>query len=109
MRAAAHLFQTRGINATTIQDMTHAASIAKGAFYNYFQSKEQLILELAAQTPGTRDDIEAIDLLIDELQQPRPRTFLVDALLSHLASRDHLTTALKPTITSWNTWKGTPQ
>lgn len=283
LRAAAQLFQTRGINATTIQDITHAASIAKGAFYNYFQSKEQLILELVQhfcndvlskatpqaaahpntpletlretiaaelevatdyqnflhavaldfppnssgpvpetidhvhrqlhawhkhilsdafgtridpyledlvtllegavnhylmrifwqdatpnlelvaafitqslnavvladdqltpafssawqdeaesptdpesmvrdleglrtilqhsteQTPGTREDIEAVDLLIDELQQPRPRAFLIDALLSHLASRDHLTTALKPTITSWTTWKGTPQ
>lgn len=44
--AAAQLFQTNGISATTIEDITKASGIAKGAFYKHFDSKESLILEL---------------------------------------------------------------
>lgn len=46
LQVAAQLFQTNGINATTIQDITQAAGMAKGGFYTYFASKDQLVLEL---------------------------------------------------------------
>ena len=42
-RAALELFATRGFLATTVEDITEAADIGKGAFYNYFPSKEHLL------------------------------------------------------------------
>lgn len=46
LKAAAQLFQVNGINSTSIEDITNAAGIAKGAFYKHFDSKEMLIVEL---------------------------------------------------------------
>ena len=63
----------------------------------------------ADQPPTASDDLAAIDLLLEELEQPPPRKFLVDALLTQLSAREHLTDYLTATRTSWNNWKGTPQ
>ena len=38
------LFATKGYSATGVQDITDAASVPKGSFYNYFQSKEEFAL-----------------------------------------------------------------
>jgi len=40
------LFAERGIAATRIEDITERADLAKGAFYNYFESKDALVAEL---------------------------------------------------------------
>ena len=49
LNSAYNLFKTKGINATTIQDIVDAAKVAKGTFYLYFEDKyhiqEQLIIE----------------------------------------------------------------
>ncbi|MBB6731102.1 TetR/AcrR family transcriptional regulator [Cohnella zeiphila] len=44
--AAVTLFERQGYEATTVQMIADAASVAKGTFFNYFSSKEELILEL---------------------------------------------------------------
>lgn len=44
--AAAQLFAERGIGATRVEDITERADLGKGAFYNYFQSKDSLVAEL---------------------------------------------------------------
>lgn len=41
--AAERLFATEGVAATTVADITGAAGVAKGTFYLYFDSKEQLL------------------------------------------------------------------
>lgn len=46
IRAALKLFATRGLEATTIQDITEAADVAKGTFFNYFSSKEEVLVGL---------------------------------------------------------------
>lgn len=43
LRAALELFATRGIAATTIEDITEAADTGKGTFFNYFPSKEHVL------------------------------------------------------------------
>lgn len=40
------LFGERGIAATRVEDITERADLAKGAFYNYFDSKDGLVAEL---------------------------------------------------------------
>jgi TetR/AcrR family transcriptional regulator, cholesterol catabolism regulator len=44
-RAALELFGTRGFVATTVEDITGAADVAKGTFFNYFPTKEHLLTE----------------------------------------------------------------
>ncbi len=46
MGAAAALFVERGIVATTLEDVTARAGVSKGLFYQYFHSKDDLLLAL---------------------------------------------------------------
>lgn len=50
------LFIENGFNATSVQDITSAAGVPKGSFYNHFKSKEALAAEiLTAYGEGTTD------------------------------------------------------
>ena len=40
------LMHSKGFNATSVQDITDAAGVPKGSFYNHFSSKEALALEV---------------------------------------------------------------
>jgi len=42
-RAAMELFAKRGFSATTVEDITEAADVGKGTFFNYFPSKEHVL------------------------------------------------------------------
>ena len=47
----------RGFNATSVQDITQAAGVPKGSFYNHFSSKEELgaaVVELYAHQSAKR-------------------------------------------------------
>jgi AcrR family transcriptional regulator len=46
LRAAFELFATRGFQATTVEDITQAADVAKGTFFNYFPTKERLLAQM---------------------------------------------------------------
>ena len=41
-RAALKLFAERGLAATTVEDITKAAGVAKGTFFNHFRGKEEV-------------------------------------------------------------------
>ena len=47
MKGGNGLFIKLGFNNTTIEDITSASGVAKGTFYNYFKSKEDLALAIA--------------------------------------------------------------
>jgi AcrR family transcriptional regulator len=44
-RAALKLFAKQGFAETTVEDITNAADVGKGTFFNYFPSKEHIVLE----------------------------------------------------------------
>lgn len=46
VEAALELFHTKGFNACGVLDITNAAGVPKGSFYNHFKSKELLGLEV---------------------------------------------------------------
>lgn len=52
LRAAIVLFGDRGFDGTRIEDITERVDLAKGAFYNYFDSKETLLAELIFEGIG---------------------------------------------------------
>ena len=43
------LFIERGFSACSVQDITEAAGVPKGSFYNHFKSKEALAAEILTQ------------------------------------------------------------
>jgi len=51
-RAALRLFAQRGFLATKIEDITEAADVGKGTFFNYFPSKEHLLVAFAEMQLG---------------------------------------------------------
>ena len=49
MEAALRLFSERGYDATTVKDITDSVDVAKGTFFNYFDTKEAILPAIAAQ------------------------------------------------------------
>jgi AcrR family transcriptional regulator len=45
--SAWELFQEQGYDHTTVEDITEAADVAKGTFFNYFETKQALLDEVA--------------------------------------------------------------
>jgi AcrR family transcriptional regulator len=43
-RAALELFAKKGFSETTVEDITEAADVGKGTFFNYFPSKDHILL-----------------------------------------------------------------
>jgi AcrR family transcriptional regulator len=46
-RAALDLFARKGFAETTVEDITNAADVGKGTFFNYFPSKDHILLAFA--------------------------------------------------------------
>ena len=44
IKEAVNLFATKGYHTTSVQEIAERCHIAKGSFYNYFKSKEELLL-----------------------------------------------------------------
>jgi len=49
LEAALTLFETQGVEATTIDAIAEAADVSRGTFYNYFPAKESLLSAIATQ------------------------------------------------------------
>jgi AcrR family transcriptional regulator len=47
LKCAWELFQERGYDDATVEDITEAADVAKGTFFNYFSTKEAILDEIA--------------------------------------------------------------
>src|ERR1700761_1905178 len=55
IEAAKGLFAERGFSRTTMADVVAASGLSTGAVYNYFPSKEELVLAAVAGREGTVD------------------------------------------------------
>ena len=65
------LFSDHGIRKVTINDLTKAASISHGSFYNFFESKEHLFMEINLKKQ--REIFEQLDSFIYENKELEPR------------------------------------
>lgn len=73
--AAREVFASRGVDGTTIADITEAADVAKGSFYNYFDTKADVLRAVVTTTLAELGD--ALDRLTEPLQQDPARVIAV--------------------------------
>jgi len=73
------LFHEQGYSATTVEDITERADVAKGTFFNYFPSKEALLSELSVW--GIEKLQTALDVSNGAPQSPIARIKLLMRLL----------------------------
>lgn len=67
--AAADCFYEKGFNGTGVQEITRAAGVPKGSFYNHFESKEALAIEILDRYAVGR----RLEMLADPATAPIPR------------------------------------
>jgi AcrR family transcriptional regulator len=58
------LFDERGVDQVTVEDVRESAGLARGSFYNYFLTYEHMLKELAAQI-GRQINVEQSDRFED--------------------------------------------
>ena len=75
-QATLRLLAERGYNATTIEAITEAADVGKGTFFNYFESKDHVLLRF-------RD--KRINIIQSFLHENRTRDVPLASVLKHLA------------------------
>jgi TetR/AcrR family acrAB operon transcriptional repressor len=77
LKKAGELFESRGIGATTLDQIAAAAGVTKGAIYDHFENKTELVFKLfeARGSPSLK-----------ALSEDRPPRDQLAALLEHLLS-----------------------
>ena len=77
MRAALKLFAERGLAGTTVEQITEAADVGKGTFFNYFPTKEHVLLAFG----DTR--IQKIQAALEEAREGSKPVWQVLRRLAH--------------------------
>jgi len=70
LSAGLETLHRRGFNATSVQDITEAAGVPKGSFYNHFESKEALGAEAVIKYWETSETWKAVRALRDTKGAP---------------------------------------
>jgi len=63
LAASLRLFREQGYDETKVSQITREAGVAKGTFFNYFPSKEQVLLALGEQMLGRVGNIAVSELV----------------------------------------------
>jgi len=80
-RAALDLFAKQGFVETTVEDITNAADVGKGTFFNYFPSKDHILLAFAEM------QLEQLRLAVEEARRaPEPLLEFVRSLLVRMTA-----------------------
>ena len=69
-RSALSLFAKKGFAETTVEDITEAADVGKGTFFNYFPSKDHILIAFGEMQLGK---LEAAIAEARRTQEPIPR------------------------------------
>lgn len=81
-RAALALFAERGYMATTVEDITEAADVGKGTFFNYFPTKEHVLATYGSER------IAAVERSLEEAREgKRPVLEVMGDLAADLAGQ----------------------
>jgi len=75
LHAALARFSEKGVDNSTIEDITEAADLGKGTFYRHFESKEEVLVALIA---------DAVERIIESLRSSQPERRSLKEVLEHL-------------------------
>ncbi len=75
LAAAREVIGSQGVDATTIQDITDAADVAKGSFYNHFDSADAILRAVVEQTLAELGG--ALEVLTEPLRDDPARVIAV--------------------------------
>lgn len=101
--AGARLFRQKGVAKTTVEELAHAAGIAKGSFYAFYQSKEVFFFEiiealnidmrasLLSQQPGGARERAVFERMIRDLLE---RT-AAEPLIHLMGQKDELRAVIR--------------
>ena len=70
-KAAIEIFAQKGFESTTIQEIAEAADIGKGTFYQYFETKEHVLIEVSMEI--FREMENSIDSSFLTISDPRKK------------------------------------
>ncbi len=98
LKAAAEIFQERGVDHATVADIASRADVAHGSLYNHFSGVDEIIVVLAKQSMNRMlDETQAI---MAEVSDPRLlpcvgarvilRTFFRDEMIKWMLDRPHV-------------------
>jgi AcrR family transcriptional regulator len=82
LQAALEVFGEVGFERATLQDVAERAGVTKGALYHYFDSKDQLFLELMRERVSAH--VEAAAALVAAAEPTKPREVLLRELLESM-------------------------
>lgn len=96
-QAARDAFGRRGLRGTSVEELSRAAAISKGAFYRFYPSKEALLVELMSEIETATqaqilaavraDPCHGVEVLIDSAVHAVQRNPLFPVLMSPEALR----------------------
>lgn len=89
---AFHLFTTKGVEATSISDITKAANVGKGTFYLYFKNKQELEARLISHRASNlfRHAQEKLQSYPDSISIEDKVVILVNDLIDQLCETPSL-------------------
>jgi len=107
-RAALNLFARKGFAETTVEDITNSADVGKGTFFNYFPSKEHLLIafsdmqigKLQAAVESMRQSKEPMQAFLEALsvrmtEEPARAPDVVRAILQANLSSSSVRSVMK--------------
>lgn len=87
---AAQIFQQKGYSATSVDEIVRTLGIAKGTFYYYFKSKEELLFELARQVVEEMQTASKAIIQTKELNAIEKFCALLDAQNQVVDTENHI-------------------
>ncbi len=103
MDVALKLFATRGYDSTSISTIAEEANISKGLLYNYFESKEDLLIQLVNE--GFQDMIDAFDLNKDGILTREEYIFFIEEVFTLMSGKLHFYKLYFTLMTQPTVWK----
>src|ERR1700679_993860 len=76
LRTAARLFQQRGYDATSMNDVAAALKLSKGGLYHHFQSKDEILFDLMNHAMDITQERVINPVLLVSDPQDRLRTLI---------------------------------
>ncbi len=94
LETARKVFVEKGYKRVTMKDIVEACEISRGGLYLYFESTEQILLEVLQMEANETDDVFTQDIIEEETAAEILTLFLKEQKKELLRKKDNLTVAV---------------